>query len=112
MDRAQLHRLDINLLLAFDALISERIVTKAAQLGEFGGEIEHADVRLPVRLPYPTRASRTGFGPPPGHRPQMRRYKRRSDGLRSQGIGPLLPGTPGHRLGENGFLSDPARQPE
>jgi hypothetical protein len=65
MDRAQLHRLDINLLLAFDALISERNVTKAAQLGEFGGEIEHADVRLPVRLPYPTRASRTGFGPPP-----------------------------------------------
>jgi hypothetical protein len=59
MDRAQLHRLDLNLLLAFDALISERNVTKAAQFGEFGGEIEHANVRLPVRLPYPTRASRT-----------------------------------------------------
>jgi hypothetical protein len=23
-----------------------------AQFGEFGGEIEHANVRLPVRLPY------------------------------------------------------------
>jgi hypothetical protein len=53
MDRAQLHRLDLNLLLAFDALISERNVTQAAQFGEFGGEIEHANVRLPVRLPLP-----------------------------------------------------------
>ena len=31
MDRALLHRLDLNLLLAFDALISERNVTKAAE---------------------------------------------------------------------------------
>lgn len=31
MDRAQLHRLDLNLLLAFDALIAERNVTRAAE---------------------------------------------------------------------------------
>jgi DNA-binding transcriptional LysR family regulator len=31
MDRSQLHRLDLNLLLAFDVLISERNVTKAAE---------------------------------------------------------------------------------
>jgi hypothetical protein len=29
MDRSQLHRLDLDLLLAFDVLISERNVTKA-----------------------------------------------------------------------------------
>jgi DNA-binding transcriptional LysR family regulator len=31
MDRGQLHRLDLNLLLAFDALIAERNVTRAAE---------------------------------------------------------------------------------
>lgn len=31
MDHAQLHRLDLNLLLAFDALIAERNVTRAAE---------------------------------------------------------------------------------
>jgi DNA-binding transcriptional LysR family regulator len=31
MDHAQLHRLDLNLLLAFDASIAERNVTRAAE---------------------------------------------------------------------------------